>query len=398
MRSKFSIIVIGGGGTGVATAYDLALRGFRVVLLERGELTSGTTGRHHGLLHSGARYVVKDPFSARECIQENRILRRIAPQVIEPNGGFFVAVTDEDMEYLPRFLAGCEACGIPTKKIPPQEALRLEPNLNPHIKAAVEVPDGSFDGWRLVASFAASAQRLGVDIRRFHEVVGFRHRDGAVTGVFVRDHITDREYELGADIIVNATGPWAGKVGQMAGVKVPVAPSPGVLVAVEGRLSLRVINRLNTPGDGDILVPLRRLSVIGTTSWRTDDPDHLEVPEEHIELLIRRGSEMIPALAKAPFKAAWSAARPLIAPEGNPPTGFEPAGGSEGREVSRTFRVFDHAERDGVEGIVSVIGGKATTLRLMAEETANVVCRKLGLERPCRTAETPLLPWYAFRG
>ena len=96
------MIVVGGGGTGGALAHDLALRGLAVTLLERGELTSGTTGRHHGLLHSGSRYAVNDPESAGECIAENRILRRIAPGSFEENGGLFVA-TDEDMDYLPRF-------------------------------------------------------------------------------------------------------------------------------------------------------------------------------------------------------------------------------------------------------------------------------------------------------
>src|SRR6266536_4381753 len=73
------VLIIGGGGTGGALAHDLTLRGLRVTLVERGELTSGTTGRHHGLLHSGARYAVGDPESATECIQENRILRTICP-------------------------------------------------------------------------------------------------------------------------------------------------------------------------------------------------------------------------------------------------------------------------------------------------------------------------------
>ena len=79
------VVIVGGGGTGGALAHDLVLRGLQVTLLERGELTSGTTGRHHGLLHSGARYAVNDPESAVECITENRILRRIAPGSFEEN-------------------------------------------------------------------------------------------------------------------------------------------------------------------------------------------------------------------------------------------------------------------------------------------------------------------------
>ena len=86
-RDMEKIIIIGGGGTGAALAHDLSLRGFSVSLFEKGPLLSGTTGRHHGLLHSGARYAVNDPEAARECIEENTILRKIAPDALEQNGG-----------------------------------------------------------------------------------------------------------------------------------------------------------------------------------------------------------------------------------------------------------------------------------------------------------------------
>src|SRR2546428_13232611 len=106
--SPAHVLIVGGGGTGGALAHDLALRGLGVTLVERGEFTSGTTGRHHGLLHSGARYAVSDRESAIECIEENRLLRAIAPGSFAENDGLFVAIDDEDMDYLPQFLAGGE--------------------------------------------------------------------------------------------------------------------------------------------------------------------------------------------------------------------------------------------------------------------------------------------------
>ena len=131
------VVIIGGGGTGGALAHDLTLRGLHVTLLERGELTSGTTGRHHGLFHSGARCAVNDKASAVECITENHILRRIAPGSFEENDGLFVAITDEDLDYLPTFVDGCQACGIPATVLSPQEALRRELQLTPQLKGAV---------------------------------------------------------------------------------------------------------------------------------------------------------------------------------------------------------------------------------------------------------------------
>jgi glycerol-3-phosphate dehydrogenase len=376
------VLIVGGGGTGGALAHDLRLRGVRVTLVERGELTSGTTGRHHGLLHSGARYAVADQESAVECIQENRILRRIAPDSFEENGGLFVAITDEDMDYRAKFLAGCGECGIPTRELTPAQALALEPGLHPGILAAVLVPDATMDAMRMPLRFFATARRNGAVLRPFTEVTGLRCVAGRVTGAIVRDRLTGRDADIPADLVVNATGPWSQRIAELAGAVVPLRPSPGVLLALHGRLCNLVVNRLHPAGDGDIVVPQRALSVVGTSSWVTDDPDDLGVPDEHVEAMVREGARLLPAVARARHRAAWSAARPLIGA----------TGAAGGRELSRTFKCFDHAVTDGVEGFVTITGGKATTLRGMAEVTADLICAKLGVDATCRTRAVPLLP------
>jgi glycerol-3-phosphate dehydrogenase len=386
-RHDAHVLIVGGGGTGGALAHDLTLRGIRVTLVERGEVTSGTTGRHHGLLHSGARYAVGDRESAVECIEENRILRRICPGSFELNDGLFVAITDEDMEYLGPFLEGCAASGIPAQPINPAEALQLEPNLNPKLKAAVRIPDGTMDAMRLALRFFATARHNGADIRPFNEVVELLLDDKLVSGAVVRDHATGVLETIHADLVVNATGPWSEHIAAMAGVDVPIRPSPGVLLALRGRLCNMVINRLHKSGDGDIVVPQRSLSVVGTSSWVVDDPDELDVPEDHVTRMYEEGSKLIPAVALAERRAAWSAARPLVGSRGE---------GDSGRELSRTFKTFDHSETDGLEGFVTITGGKATTLRGMAELCADVVCRKLDIDEPCRTRETVLLPHTAY--
>jgi glycerol-3-phosphate dehydrogenase len=130
------VLVIGGGATGTGVLRDLAMRGFKCVLVERRDLTHGTTGRYHGLLHSGGRYVVKDPQAARECIEENRILRRIMPDCIEDTGGFFVLTPWDDPSYAPRFVAGCQAVGIPIEEVSIGQMLREEPLLKPLLSRA----------------------------------------------------------------------------------------------------------------------------------------------------------------------------------------------------------------------------------------------------------------------
>ena len=381
------VLIVGGGGTGGALAHDLALRGVRVTLVERGEFTSGTTGRHHGLLHSGARYAVNDHESAVECIEENRILRAIAPGSFEENDGLFVAIDDEDMAYLPGFLEGCETSGIPAEQLTPQQALRLEPMLNPQLKAAVRVPDATMDAMRMPMRFFATAKLNGASLLNHVEVTGLLIHDGVVSGAAVLDHVTGREAEIHADLTVNATGPWSEQVATMAGVDVPIRPSPGVLLALRGRMCNMVINHLHASGDGDIVVPQRALSIVGTSSWVVEDPDDLGVPDDHVARMVTEGSKLIPAIATATHRAAWSAARPLIGSRGD---------ADSGRELSRTFKTIDHAAEGGAEGFVTITGGKGTTLRGMAEVCADVVCRKLGIEEPCRTRETVLLPHDAY--
>ncbi len=385
-RAPFHVVIIGGGGTGGALAHDLTLRGIRVTLVERGEVTSGTTGRHHGLLHSGARYAVNDKESAVECIEENMILRRICPGSFELNDGLFMAVTEEDLAYKDAFLEGCAASGIPVTWFDRKGVLELEPHANPQNLGAARVPDGTMDAMRMPLRFFATAMANGAVVRTYTEVIDLVKRGTTVTGVKVRDRTSGREDEIGADIVVNAAGPWGEAIARMAAVDVPIQPSPGVLLAVYGRWNNMVLNRLHKSGDGDIIVPQRALSVIGTSSWVVDDPDNIDVPEDHIQKMYREGAMLVPEVASAKLRSAWSAARPLIGSRG----------ASSGRELSRTFKCFDHLEDDGVDGFVTITGGKGTTLRGMAEAAANVVARKLGVDAPCRTREVVLLPHTAF--
>jgi glycerol-3-phosphate dehydrogenase len=339
------------------------------------------------LLHSGGRYAVKDQESAIECIEENILLRKIAPGTFEENDGLFVAVTEEDLEYSYLFMEGCAECGIPAKRLTREEALRLEPNLSPDLIMAAQIPDATMDAMRMPLRFFATAKQNGAVIKTYTEVLEFIRQGNTVTGIRVTDHTKGKQYEIGADIVINAAGAWSGKIADMVGVEVPIRPSPGVMLALRGRLTNMVINRMKPSSDGDIIVPQRGLSVVGTTSWVAEDPDNLGLPEDHIQKMYDEGAKMVPAVKQAPFRAAWSAARPLI--------GSRKADAETGRELSRTFKCFDHVD-EGVEGFVTITGGKATTLRGMAEAAANVVCQKLGIDEPCRTKDVVLLPYTAY--
>ncbi|NMB87561.1 MAG: FAD-dependent oxidoreductase [Chloroflexi bacterium] len=377
--SKPSVIIIGAGFTGVATAHDLAQRGFAVTVVERGEIASGTSGRTHGLLHSGARYAVNDQESAIECIDENLILRKIVPDVIEPNGGLFVGINDSDLAYVKAFCDGCEACHIPVEELNPQQVLRMEPALTSKTIVAYTVPDGTFDPLRLALAFAASSKKNGARYHTYTEVEDFlTDGNGNVVGIKVWDRTDNTHKEMRSDVVVNATGAWVGELVDKIGANVPIKPTPGVMVAYDQRLTERVINRLNAPSDGDIILPQRRMMVTGTTSFAVEDLDYIPVDDHQVDLMLERGSELLPALQHTKVRGAYMATRPLI------------GSGISGRSIARTFKCYDHKESDHIDGIVTITGGKATTLRAMAEKTADIVCQKLGVQAECMTKELPL--------
>jgi glycerol-3-phosphate dehydrogenase len=382
---KPSVIVIGAGFTGCAIAYDLGQRGFKVTVLERGEIASGTSGRTHGLLHSGARYCVTDQEAATECIQENIILRKIAKQCIEFNGGLFIALNDIDAEYVIDFEKGLISCGIPYNQLNPHEALRVEPALNRILRTAFSVPDGVFDPLRLALAFAASALQYDVDFLTFHDVTDFIIDGlGNVCGVKATNRHTGKEEIFNADLIINATGAWAGILSKFAGIKVAVQPTPGIMVAYDARPTQQVINRLCEPDDGDIIIPQRRMAVIGTTSFEIDDVDYIPVEKDQIELMQRMAALLIPSLSNTKIRGVYMSARPLI------------SGVMSGRSLSRTFKCYDHKSSDGIDGFITITGGKATTCRVMAEKTVDLVCEKLGVHAVCQTAQHELIDYHNY--
>jgi glycerol-3-phosphate dehydrogenase len=378
------VVVIGAGSTGAATAHDLALRGFRVTVVERGEVASGTTGRNHCLLHSGARYAVNDPLAAKECIEENLILRRIMPAALELNDGFMVAVDERDEAFKPRFLAGCAQAGIPAQELTVREALALEPHLSPSVRAVVRVPDGVFEPFRFCLAFLATAQANGARVLTYHQVTGIECGPRGVS-VRVRDLRTGREEQIEADRVINAAGPWSGKVAALAGCHVPVVPTAGVMLSIPQRINRRVIHRMYLPGDGDILVPQRNTSLLGTSSWPVSDADAIDIPHEHVQRMIDLTALMMPIVKTLPLRGVWAAARPLI--------GTARLG--DGRELSRTFECFDHA-REGAPGFITITGGKTVTARVMAEKVVDLVCAQLGVQAACRTRETLLRTYREF--
>lgn len=370
------VIIIGGGATGTGIARDMALRGIDHCLIEKKDFAAGATGACHGLLHSGGRYTVEDPEAAMECISENTILRRIGKKCVEPTEGLFVRLPGDTKEYRDDFLAGCRKTGIKTELLTPGEAFKLVPNLSRSILEAVKVPDASIDPFRLCMLNVVSSQRRGGQIFTHHKVVDVVKSRGRCTGVKVLNKYTSEIIEIQGKVIINATGAWGAQIAEMAGSDVPMSLSKGSLIIANHRLSNLVINRLRPASNGDIIVPNETVSLAGTTSIHVDDPDNLITDPAEIDLIRSEAAMMLPDFNSIRLIRSYTGVRPLL----------KAADSSAGdRTISRGFQIIDHNN-----GMFSILGGKLTTYRLMAEKMTDRVMRHFGINEPCITAEVPL--------
>ncbi len=377
------VLVIGGGATGAAVLRDLARRGLKSLLVDRSDFGTGTTGRYHGLLHSGGRYVAKDQLAARECIEENRVLRRIAPASIEDTGGYFVATPDDPDDYVEAFADNCNASGVDCDEVKVADLLAREPALNPKTRRAFRVPDGSIEPWMLIDSIIADARRHGSEALTYHRVIGMEVRADRITEVTLRDEQTGTVSRVSTRFVVSAAGAWAGQIAAFANVGVEMTPGKGTMLIYNHRMTDAVINRCHRSSDGDIMVPVHTVAILGTTDIKVPDPDDFEVTRAEVERLVSEGAKMFPDLPRMRILRAYAGVRPLY----QPPADAVPGVGN--RSISRAHAILDHADQ-GVDNFVSIVGGKLTTHRLMAEQTVDVVAAKMGVTTPCTTADEML--------
>ncbi len=368
------VVVIGGGVTGCAVARDAALRGLSVTLVEQGDLGAGTSGRFHGMLQSGARYVTTDVGYAAQCMRERRTFERIAAQAMDATGGLFVVLGSDPPGFEEVFERGCAEADIPTRRLSSEEVAAREPRVR-GVVAAFEVPDAVFRPWSVVVALAEDAHTRGAAIR-LHARVTRIDADGERCAVVVqrRDGSVD---VLRARTVTIAAGPWAPSLVPTGGATPSMQLAKGSMLVLPERLVGAVVNRCRPPGGFDILVPFGATTIFGTTSLDVDDPTTRSVqPDEERDL--RDGARALlgrDALDAYGGLTTYAGVRPLVVS----------ATDTDGA-VSRRHLAFEHP---GLP-VITIVGGSFTTHRAMAEDVVDRVCRRLGVDVACTTAQTPL--------
>ena len=290
-----------------------------------------------------------------------------------------MAVAGDDETYVAEFPHLCEQNGIAVQEVDCREARALEPELSENIIAAYRVEDATVDPFRLSFDNMADAAARGARLLTYAQVVGMVRRGRRIHSVRIRRLRTGREIEIEAEEIVNASGAWAGRVAELAGLRLAVVWSKGSMLITQQRVTERVVNRLRPPADGDIVVPGGTVSLLGTTSVRVNDIEHLHADLPEVDFLVEETAKMFPACLDTRWIRAFAGVRPLI--------GRINHDGDRG--LSRCSEIITHEEA-GSTNLVTAVSGKLTTFRLTAEKVADLVCGRLGVSAPCLTGELPL--------
>ena len=360
---KYEVIIVGGGATGTATFRDLSLRGFNVALIEKSRIASGTTSASHQNLVGGMRYVLKDPIVAKECAEENRIISKIAPDIIGKNNNYFVGFRNV---YTEKALKDAMKLDIRADKLNINAVFKEIPTLNKDLEIAIETDDKNINAQKFCWLNCTSAIESGGCLLENTEIYKIEKKDRYVL-------LTSRG-ELEASYIINATGAWINTIARKIGVTIPLLYSQGTII-VQKALSARGLQYFHEPSDADAYIVHTGYGWLGTTSTTINSPEDAKLEPWADEYLKEKYSVVLPNVKYQKTVKNFTGIRPL----------FKQKITENGREVSRDFRIFEKPEK-----FLHIVGGKLTTARLMAEKISDEICEKAGNSSKCKTDREPL--------
>lgn len=373
----FDFLVIGGGATGIGIALDASSRGYSVALFEQWDFTKGTSSRSTKLVHGGVRYLAQGDVSlVLEALRERGLLRRNAPHLVKDQTflipcyrwweGPFYAIG----MILYDLMAGKLGLGR-SICIGPKRALRTIPMLRPKgMTAGVLYHDGQFDDSRLAINMVRSSVDAGALVLNYAKVVGLLKEGKRVAGATVRDEETGKSYHVKSRCVINATGVFADEILQMdePGKRPTVRPSQGVhLVLDSSFLQSDCAIMIPKTSDGRVLfaVPWHDKIVVGTTDTLMDEPAEEPVAlEREIRFILDTAANYLTRPPKrSDVLSVFAGLRPLAAPRSE---------GKKTKEISRSHKLIREKS-----GLITIIGGKWTTYRKMAQDTVDLAIRSM---------------------
>ena len=381
----YDVVIIGGGIIGCGIARDAALRGLKVALVEKHDFGSGTTAGSTRLIHGGLRYVATADFSlVRMDLRERETLLRIAPHLVKPlpfllplPKGFYGRTRLRIGMHLYDALSYDKT--LPSHRIlGPDELRRVEPSLDSSRfhGAALFYDCQCASPERLTLENAIDASEHGALVQNYTEVVGAIHEDGRLAGVRAMRVLTGHESELRGRIIVNASGPWFDRVA----ARLEPTPAPrlrttkGVHIACESFTNHAIFLESAVDGRAVFAIPWMGHTWIGTTDTDfDDDPATASATDEDVRYLIDSLAPQLPPLRTARRHWTTAGVRALVRSDGSP------------SGVSRMHRITTETS-----GLLSVLGGKLTGYRAIAEDVVDRVCRELQVSARSTTATRPL--------
>jgi len=378
--------VIGGGIQGVAVARDATLRGLRVLLVEAGDLASGTSSRTSKLVHGGIRYLETGEFGlVREALRERSILLRTAPALVRPvsfllphykGSGRPRAWIGLGLKLYALLARGASATLRAHGTVSSSEALALEPGLDPAgLMGASWFSDAQMDDARLCVALAMDARREGLSILTHTAVVGLAEESGGWRAR-LRGGLDGTERDVHARFVVNASGAWADDVERLAGGSTALRRTRGTHVVVPAQTHGRAL-LLTSKRDGRVffVLPWGNHSLVGTTDVDDDrPPERVEPPVSDIRYLLEEGDRALPGLRGIRPVRAFAGVRSLV----------------RGGALNPWANAREHRIVRG-RGRMTLIGGKYTTHRSLAERVVDIIVEALGARaRPCATAERPI--------
>ena len=397
--SSHDVLIIGAGINGAGIARDAAMRGLKVLLIDKGEPGAGTTSASTRLIHGGLRYLEHFEFGlVRESLREREILLRIASDLVRPLPITIPIYKDSKRGRL-TIRAGMILYDLLSsgKSLPRHQMLSRKqtldrwPGLNSegllgsalYYDAQVEFPE------RLVAANVLSACEFGAEVLTHTRVKNFAVEDGRVSGVeFISESGLEQFVE--AAVVINAAGPWidlvlerapvasAKLIGGTKGSHLVVPPFPGAP-------STAIYLEARSDGRPIFIIPWNKQYLIGTTDVRFEaNPDEVRCEDWEIDYLLAETNLAFPSadLTRDSIVYTYSGVRPL------PVTGDK-----DEQSITRRHFIREHPR---LPNLLSIVGGKLTTYRSLAEECVDLIFRKIGKDSPpCRTATEVLATDFA---